>query len=320
MECNRQWRFRVASSNCCIFNEFTNAISTLITYLILILFIVDRRRRKTLETQINRRSRYDLTRTSLQKIAKLLKLRLGTFHSQRRSIDEIIKKEDDPKTKTMYEVLCSEDFDEKRIRKKTIHTILDMICKQFSRDTFGKIIYGSNQTTEDEEWPHDFFKATYYERIIGSNGREYLERIAHVYPIGMTPREESRQRQLTPENAGVAYFVVQNGETRIIENVKDKKEREAKGWVNYYDRQYERYSSVLVMPVVHDLGVAGTRTVGVLTIDTGRVRYFRDVPEFKAFLSDILAPYLNFLALAWEIERLHESFSNYSLATSPLNQ
>lgn len=283
------------------------AICVSAIYLILIIFLVDRKRRKTLEALISRRARYDLTRTSLQKIARILKTRLGASYAQREYVEKMTASMGTPNTKSMNEILCGEDFDENRTRKKTIYTILDMICEQFSRDTFGKIIPESDPSVEEDIWPHDFFKATYYERLLGSDRKEYLVRVQHVYPIGMTPRDESKRRLLTPEQSGTAYFVIQNGEMRIIENVRDEKQRKEKGWINYYEGQHERYSSILLMPVVHDLGVTGSRTIGVVTIDTGRPRYFRDTPEFKAFLSDLLSPYLNFLALAWETERLHES-------------
>ncbi|GAG83684.1 unnamed protein product, partial [marine sediment metagenome] len=263
----------------------------------LLLFWVHRRRRKKLETATRRLTKYDLAKTSLQKTAKLLYARLRLINN-RISILASASQSKPQDINELVRLLKLGDLNDRKTWVTFVHTILGILCEQFSRDSFGRDLIVTTSVNKNEEWPHGFFKATYYERI-SKQDSEYLERIAYVYPQGMKPRDESMERKLTPQEAGVAYWVVKEGEMRILEDIRNQKKRRDKGWVDFYDRQHERYRSMMVIPVVQDLGINGQGefVVGVVTIDTDIPKYFRDTNPFKAFLSDLTACYMALIAL-----------------------
>ena len=273
-------------------------ICIVFSYLILLLFWVHRRRQRKLETASRRLSKYDLTKTSLQKTAKLLRNRLRIINNRNVKLTQLIQSKPQD-VGELVSLLKSDDFNDRKAWERLVHTVLDILCEQFSRDTFGRDVVVRTSVDKNEEWPHGFFKGTYYERI-SKQGSEYLKRIAYVYPQGMKPRDESKERKLTPQEAGVAYWVVKEGEMRILEDIRHQKERKDKGWVDFYDRQHERYRSMIVAPVVQDLGVDGQLVVGVITIDTDIPIYFRNTNPYKAFLSDLTAPYISLIAFVCE--------------------
>jgi hypothetical protein len=279
--------------------------AVLVAYIFVLLFYVSRRRRRRLESLLSKRANYDLARTTLQKTSAVLKSRLKSCYAQR----ELFLKA--PRTGAIdaFSHLSTEsskeEFDEGRNRRKLIYTTLSMICEQFSRDTFGQELLKS-QEDEADRWPQDFFKATYYDKV-EEEGGTYLMRVEYVYPPGLTPRDESQRRRLTPEDAGVMYYVAQSGEMRTLKDIRNEEERKEKGWVNFYNLQHERYRSMAVVPVRWDLGVGGRKTIGIMTIDTGRPGYFQDDTAYKAFLSDLLSPYTALLALAWEDEQIYNA-------------
>ena len=273
-------------------------ICIVFSYLILLLFWVHRRRQKKLQTASRRLSKYDLTKTSLQKTAKLLRNRLLIINKRNIKLTQLIQSKPQDIDEHIS-LLKSDDFNDRKAWERLIHTVLDILCEQFSRDTFGRDVLVRTNVDKSEEWPQGFFKGTYYE-LISKQGSEYLKRIAYVYPQGMKPRDESKERKLTPKKAGVAYWVAKEGEMRILEDIRNEKERKEKGWVDYYDRQHERYRSMIVAPVVQDLGVDGQLVMGVITIDTDMPKYFRDTTPYKAFLSDLTAPYISLIAFVCE--------------------
>jgi len=282
-----------------------SAAAVLVAYIFVLLFYVSRRRRRRLESLLTKRANYDLARTTLQKTSALLKSRLKSRYAQR----ELFLGTPQTGAVDAFSYLSTasskEEYDEGRNRRKLVYTTLSMICEQFSRDTFGQELLKSQQD-EADTWSQDFFKATYYDKVEDA-GRTYLVRIEYVYPPMLTPRDESQRRPLTPEDAGVMYYVVQSGEMRTLEDIRNEKERAEKGWVDFYNMQHERYRSMAVVPVRWDLGVGGRKTIGIMTIDTGRPRYFRDDTAYKAFLSDLLSPYTALLALAWEDEQIYNA-------------
>jgi hypothetical protein len=270
--------------------DYVTLLAVLLWGFALILYYKQRQLRQAeRESKLhNRRDHYGMLRQSLTHIATVIKGRTKLQRELVLGLQEVRSRETTaPYVGNVLALLATEHFSEIIDQGGACQAILDTIRTQLTEDSYGQHQKDSNF------FPHDFFKVTYYRREKNGKGDEVFHRFKYSSPPGWHPNPASEW--LPAYRAGTMGFASNTRRIQIVEDITQEDQREAKHWRDFRAKQHDHYAALACVPVIDEFADGGVE--GVITIDTNRQLYFRDTTDYKAFLGELLEPYMDYIVL-----------------------
>jgi hypothetical protein len=244
---------------------------------------------KNFEDSRTHRDHYGMLRQTLVRISQIIKGRAKLQRELVLALQDVSNRDASPQyMEKVHTVLATEQFSEIVEQEAAYQGILDAIREQLTSDSFGR------HPSVNNFFPHDFFKVTFYRREKRDSGVQMLHRFMYSSPPGWNPNPASEWLP-ADHRAGTMWLAWTTRRIQIIEDITQPAQREAKQWRDFRAKQHDNYTALACIPVLDIFAEDGV--AGVITIDTNRQLYFRDTPDYKAFLGELLEPYMDYLVL-----------------------